>query len=198
MKIPESNYFVPIPPTVVPGLTTAKVSAPSSVVAGPPASSPDDARLDCLPKVGKCSDCRGDDAARSCLDCANFKKELGACGAPVPSWVGTPTIKEDEYEFWAHDCPLFRRGRPSFLKPGSRVEVLYEDPDPRWVPHEFLEWADGEGGAKRCQTCGASVPCTYFTARALEGEERVVVTVNYSRDLGKKWRPKRLRGREDF
>jgi hypothetical protein len=55
---------------------------------------------------------------------------------------------------------------------GDVVEVLYHDPEPRWVPHVFEEWADSP---VVCRSCGSLRPNPRMLVRQRFEGVRIVV-----------------------
>ena len=74
-----------------------------------------------------------------------------------------------------------RRHRPR-LRVGDGLLVLRSDPDPRWVVHSFVEWADAP---RSCRACGTIVTCTDMLVRGPDGN----VLVDYHTA---EWRPTSL------
>ena len=57
------------------------------------------------------------------------------------------------------------------LSPGQKIEVAFCDPEPRWVAHEFVEWADAP---MRCLGCGRPIAHPRMLVRGNDGTNIVV------------------------
>jgi hypothetical protein len=81
----------------------------------------------------------------------------------------------------------FERPRRPSLRPGDRLDVLFTNPplESRWVPHEFIHWADAP---QPCPTCGSPIVRPRMAVESLEGKRIIVVSYDNDESTCPPWR----------